>query len=57
MKNITPLQAFNAVSMLFDIYYWETLSDDSVVWQNWLKAIRFVVSSKDSRNYLVLFKK
>jgi len=28
MKKITPLQAFSAVSMLFDIYYWETMSDD-----------------------------
>jgi len=31
---------------------------DSVVWQNWLKAIRFVAlyKNKDSKNYLVLFK-
>lgn len=29
MKNkLTKVQAFNAVSMLFDIYYIETLSDD-----------------------------
>ena len=27
-KKITQLQGFNAVSMLFDIYYVETLSDD-----------------------------
>lgn len=32
---------------------------DSVVWQNWLKAIRFVAKykDKDSKNYLILFKK
>ena len=31
---------------------------DSIVWQNWLKAIEFVAKykNKDSKNYLVLFK-